>query len=82
MTPPDDQDGTLAQLRDELPPGEIGDLEAIVAEVQEATSSPRALKRWERKLAREQAEQDALLRVVQQMRPGSPPPDADPDPWS
>ncbi len=50
----------LDELRGLLPDSEIETIGALLAEMEEAASSPEALRRWERKAAREQAERAAL----------------------
>ena len=50
----------------ELPPGDLDGIAALVAEVTEATSSPQALRRWERKAARERAQEQAVLTALEQ----------------
>jgi uncharacterized small protein (DUF1192 family) len=69
----------LDALRDLLPPGELAELEAAVAEVQQeaAAMTPAEIRRLERKAAREQAQQEAALAVYRRMRGNALPP-ADP----
>jgi hypothetical protein len=64
--------GTVDELRAHLPPAEIAELEKMAAEVQDATSSPQKLRRWERKAAREAAEQRALEIAYHRLRSGRP----------
>jgi hypothetical protein len=45
----------LDQLRGLVPEREIEAIGALLAEVQEATSSPEAMRRWESKRAQDQA---------------------------
>ena len=60
--------GTLEELRGVLPDSEIRALEAITAELAEATSSPQALRRWEREAARQREAEQVAERVMQLMR--------------
>jgi hypothetical protein len=64
--------GTLDELRAVLPASEIKELEKMAAELEEATSSPQALRRWEQKAAREAAEQRALEIAYHRLRGGRP----------
>ena len=62
--------GTLDELRDVLPPGEIAEIQAIIAEMDEATSSPRKLRAWEREARRREAEERAMLAAYKRLRGG------------
>jgi hypothetical protein len=48
--------GGLDSLRGLLPDAEVDGMEALLAELEEAVSSPQALRRWKRRAAREAAE--------------------------
>jgi len=61
----------LDDLRDMLPPDEMEELSAVVAEVTEAVSSPQGTRRWARKAAREQAQEQAPLLAYRRLRGGS-----------
>jgi hypothetical protein len=74
MTTPD----PLAGLRDELTPGEIEELEAAIAWVEELASSPRKLNALIRKAEREQAEIDAVRAVIERSRSAPRPHRGDP----
>jgi hypothetical protein len=58
----------LDSLRGTLPDSEIRALEAIAAELAEATSSPGALRRWEREAARQREQELVAERVMQLMK--------------
>jgi hypothetical protein len=60
--------GTLDELRDVLPPGEVAELEDMLAELEDATSSPQKLRAWEREARRREAEEQAVLAAYHRLR--------------